>query len=760
MVRTHGMGDNSWLLIKHKDRYATKDDITLKDRSVLSRKTLEGIAKTSDNIYGATKRPAAKKTATKTPAKKTTAKKVKTAAKKTHPVQKKSKEINDETLKALLKKAKKQAIPSKLSPMLTTLVDKPFDREGWLYEIKWDGYRALAFMNKNTLELKSRNDKSFNEKFYVVYDALKALNLNAVIDGEIVVLNNKGVSDFGSLQNWRSEADGELIFYAFDILWYNGYSLMALPLYERKQVLKSVLQETDTIKISEAFDVPGVQFFNTAKKMGLEGIIAKKADSVYTHGDRNSDWLKIKSNKRQEVVIGGFTKNEGTSKTFSSLLVGVYRRNKLVYTGKIGTGFSDQLGKELMKQFKPLITSTPPFSAMPDVNKPSRFRPNPPHATATWLKPELICEVSFTEMTSDGVMRHPSFEGMRSDKKAKEVLLEKEKHTETVLKTSKKTPAKSTKKSAAKTWLNTKEKEVIKTVNGHELKFTNTNKIYWPESNITKGDMLEYYHQVAPYILPYLAHRPMSLNRHPDGIKGFSFYQKDVTGKVPGWVEKFPYKTEGEKKNFMVCTDEAGLLYMASLGCIEMNPWSSTVKAPDHPTWCLIDLDPGKKSTFEDVIETALMVKTVLDELKVPGYCKTSGSTGMHIYIPLNEKYTYEESKEFARIIATLVQQRLPGITSLERVVSKRKGKLYIDFLQNRPQATLAAPYSLRPKPGASVSMPLHWHEVKKGLKIADFTIANAIQRIKKEGDLFKPVLGKGIDMLRALKRAVALYEE
>lgn len=760
LVRTNGMGENSWLLIKHKDKYASKDDITKKDRSVLSRKTLEGVAKTSDNIYGETKRPAAKTAKKTAPDKKSAAiKKVikKETAKPTKAVQKKSSDPDSDALKAILSKTKKKSFPSSIKPMLTTLVDQPFDKEGWLYEIKWDGYRTLAFMNKGILELRSRNDKSFNEKFYAVYDALKALKLNAVIDGEIVVLNDKGASDFGALQNWRSEADGDLVFYAFDILWLNGYSLTMLSLEERKQVLSTVLPETDSIRISEAFDVKGTEFFDTVKAMGLEGIIAKKADSMYSAGDRNTDWLKIKSNKRQEVVIGGFTKNDGTSKPFSSLLVGVYKGKKLIYTGKIGTGFSDQLQKEMMAQFKPLITKSSPFASSPDINKPSRFRPDPPHATATWLKPELICEVSFTEMTSDGVMRHPSFEGMRMDKKAKDVVLEKEKTTRTIIgKKSGSAAAKNikpVKSKDRKTLLNPNEKTQVRTINGNELKFTNLDKIYWPDEKISKRDMLNYYYQVAPYMLPYLNKRPMSLNRHPDGIKGFSFYQKDVTGKAPDWIKLFPYKTEGVKKNFMVCADEASLLYMASLGCIEINPWSSTIDHPDYPDWCLIDLDPGKKSTFEQVIETAQMVKQVLDELKVPCYCKTSGSTGLHIYIPLNHKYTYEESKEFARLVAKLVQQKLPKITSLERTVAKRGGKLYIDFLQNRPQATLAAPYSLRPKPGATVSMPLHWHEVKKGLKMKDFTIKNAIARIRKEGDLFKPVLGKGINMAAILKR-------
>ena len=288
------------------------------------------------------------------------------------------------------------------------------------------------------------------------------------------------------------------------------------------------------------------------------------------------------------------------------------------------------------------------------------------------------------------------------------------------------------------------------------MKFTNLHKVYWPEEKIPKRDLINYYYQMAPFILPYLKNRPQSLNRFPDGIKGKSFYQKDVTGKVPDWMDTYLYHSEGDKtdKHFLITNNEATLLYVANLGAIEMNPWSSTVKKPDHPSFCIIDIDPDKNS-FEEVIEAALMTKKVLDDMNVPSYCKTSGSTGLHVYIPLGEKYTYEQSKEFARIIVTLVHQELPGFTTLERKLADRKGKMYLDFLQNRPQATIASVYSLRPKPGATVSMPLDWEEVKPGLKMSDFTIYNAVERVLEKGDLFKPVLGEGIDM----EKAIAMFE-
>jgi bifunctional non-homologous end joining protein LigD len=665
--------------------------------------------------------------------------------------------VKGKSVKKLISSAEKSPLPKRVKPMLATLVDKPFDDPDWTFEVKWDGYRAIAIMNAKSVELQSRNDKSFNEKFYPVYEALVKCNLHAVLDGEIVVINKTGNSDFGALQNWRSEADGELYYYIFDILWLEGYDLKPLPLVERRKILKTLKLPSDNLRISEGFEESGIQLFESVKKLGLEGIIAKRNSSIYHENDRTREWLKIKSHQRQEVVIGGYTINDGSSKLFSSLLVGVYKKGKLIYTGKIGTGFNEKIQKDLLKQFKPLIVKSAPFQSIPDINKPSRFRPDPPNARAIWLKPKLICEVSFTEMTSDGVMRHPSFEGMRVDKKPDSVVMEKE-ISEEKLRAHKKKPDQiniimATPTGKLKSLLNPSEETQVKKIKGHEIKFSNLSKIYWPKEKLTKRDLLNYYYQVAPFILPYLTGRPQSLNRFPNGINGESFYQKDVKGKVPEWMQTFAYHSEADarEKEFLVATDEASLLYMASLGCIEMNPWSSTIKKPDNPDWCIIDLDPDK-NPFDQVIETARVTHTFLESMKIDSFCKTSGSTGIHIYIPLGAKYTYEESKEFARSIVTIVQKEIPKFTSIERPTANRKGKVYLDFLQNRPQATLAAPYSVRPKAGATVSMPLYWEELKKGLKMQDFTLRNAIARINKQGDIFKPVLGKGIDMKKALK--------
>ncbi|HYE55680.1 MAG TPA: DNA ligase D, partial [Chitinophagaceae bacterium] len=495
----------------------------------------------------------------------------------------------------------------------------------------------------------------------------------------------------------------------------------------------------------------GKELFGLADKMGLEGVIAKKADSVYVPGLRSKHWLKIKTEKRQEAVIGGYTKNENTPKQFSALLLGLYENGQFNPIGVVGTGFNNRTQTEILQKLKPLIIRNCPFSRMPEFNKPSRFRPNPPKAAVTWVKPEVVVEISYRELTRDGELRHPSFKGLREDKNAHELVMEQPVSTGKLVKEEQQMMdrklVKAPGKKERKTLLNPKDETQVRNIGGHDIKFTNLSKIYWPKEKVTKRDMLNYYYQVAPYMLPYFKDRPQTLNRYPHGIEGESFYQKDVKGKVPDWIETFPYhsETDGRDKEFLVCSNEASLLYIASLGCIEINPWSSRTQKPDHPDWCIIDLDPDK-NPFDQVIQAAQVTKDVLDSIGVTSYCKTSGSTGLHIYIPLGAKYTYEESKEFGRGIVKLVNKELPSFTSIERLTEKRKGKLYLDFLQNRPQATVAGPYSLRPKPGAPISAPLHWDEVKKGLRIQDFNIFNMMDRVREMGDLFKGVLGKGIE--------------
>ncbi|MGZ3998475.1 MAG: DNA ligase D, partial [Flavisolibacter sp.] len=588
---------------------------------------------------------------------------------------------------------------------------------------------------------------------------------DALVDGEIVVVDEHGVPSFSDLQLWRSEADGQLLYYLFDILWIQGFSVMHLPLEERKLLLQSIIPaDSPHLRFSEIVKDNGEQAFEMAKQIHLEGVMAKKSGSVYTIGKRTKDWLKVKTEKRQELVIGGYTHNEGSNKLFSALLLGIIENGSFNFVTPVGTGFNKEMQQQIIDKLRPYETNKCPFSTVPEYNKPSRFRPNPPKATVTWVKPKLVAEISYREETNSGAIRQPSFKGLREDKKPTEVVREVPIDTSKIVKEHKlvkdniiKTPPKKERKSL----LNPKEETQTRIIGGNELRFSNLSKVFWPKEGYTKRDMINYYYQVALYMLPYMKNRPQTLNRHPHGIDGESFYQKDVKGKAPSWIETFPYFShrEQKEKEFLLCTNEASLLYIASLGCIEMNPWSSTAKTPDSPDWCIIDLDPDENS-FEQVIQAAKVTKEVLDAIEVPSWCKTSGSSGLHIYIPFGAKYSYEDSKEFGRKIAKIVHAELPAFTSIERKTAHRGGNMYIDFLQNRPQATVAAPYSLRPKPGATVSAPLHWEEVKKGLKLSQFTLANMPARVKKEGDLFKGVLGKGINLPKAIKKIESLFGE
>ncbi|MGZ3923040.1 MAG: DNA ligase D [Flavisolibacter sp.] len=671
----------------------------------------------------------------------------------------------NKTAKKILTKGKRSPMPKDVEPMLATLVTDPVTEDGWLYEMKWDGYRALAYMQDGKIDICSRNNKSFNEKFYPLMRTLEDWNIDALVDGEIVVVDEHGVPSFSDLQLWRSEADGQLLYYLFDILWIQGFSVMHLPLEERKLLLQSIIPaDSPHLRFSEIVKDNGEQAFEMAKQIHLEGVMAKKSGSVYTIGKRTKDWLKVKTEKRQELVIGGYTHNEGSNKLFSALLLGIIENGSFNFVTPVGTGFNKEMQQQIIDKLRPYETNKCPFSTVPEYNKPSRFRPNPPKATVTWVKPKLVAEISYREETNSGAIRQPSFKGLREDKKPTEVVREVPIDTSKIVKEHKlvkdniiKTPPKKERKSL----LNPKEETQTRIIGGNELRFSNLSKVFWPKEGYTKRDMINYYYQVALYMLPYMKNRPQTLNRHPHGIDGESFYQKDVKGKAPSWIETFPYFShrEQKEKEFLLCTNEASLLYIASLGCIEMNPWSSTARTPDSPDWCIIDLDPDENS-FEQVIQAAKVTKEVLDAIEVPSWCKTSGSSGLHIYIPFGAKYSYEDSKEFGRKIAKIVHAELPAFTSIERKTAHRGGNMYIDFLQNRPQATVAAPYSLRPKPGATVSAPLHWEEVKKGLKLSQFTLANMPARVKKEGDLFKGVLGKGINLQKAIKKIESLFGE
>jgi bifunctional non-homologous end joining protein LigD len=675
LVKIKGPEDNSWLLIKKKDQYAAEADVTKQDRSVISGKTVEAVDLPAIDFA----------------------------------------------------QAPKAKMPKNVKPMLATLTDESFDGDDWLFEIKWDGYRAISSWDGKTVRLYSRNGTNFVDKYPPVTEALSKLQHHVVLDGEIIAANEEGRSNFGWLQNYGTTPKGQLLYYAFDILWCDGHDLRDLPLIKRKKILKAVLPPGSSIRYSDHIVGHGKAFFATAEDQKLEGIMAKSCQSIYREGYRSKQWLKIKTHMRQEAVIGGFTEPRGSRSYIGALILGVYEDDKLIYVGHTGGGIPTKQLPILRQQLEKLERQTSPFA--------SKFKPNAP---VHWVQPKLVCEVNFSEWTDDGHMRQPIFLGVRQDKDAKDVRKELPK---AAAKVKKETP-----KSAA-------AKSPLKKSTTKKLSLSHLDKVFFPEAGYTKGDLVEYYQAVGPTMLPYLKDRPHSLLRQPNGIHGESFFQKDIT-KPPDWIKTAAIYSESNKKDihYFVCDTLDSLLYMVQLGCIEINPWNSTVKHLDRPDWCVIDLDPEDIS-FGEVVKVAKVVHQLCEELNVPSYPKTSGKTGIHIFIPLGAKYTYEQCKQLGEIMANMVHERVAKTTSLERSPKKRQKMIYLDFLQNRAGQTLAAPYSVRPTPEASVSTPLHWDEVNDKLDPRNFTIKNMAKRLDEVGDIWQPVLGQGIDIKQVLSK-------
>jgi len=703
LVKLHGKQENAWLLIKKNDKYASEEDILEKNKSVISKRSLEQLVEKSEKLTSKSEEKTTEKKAVK---------------KKSNP---------------------KADIAEFLKPMLASVSEKPFDDDEWIFENKYDGYRTIAVINPQQVDLFSRNELSFNANFKPIAEELKQIDHTVVLDGEIVVENDAGRADFQLLQNYMKTGIGNLKYYVFDLLNLDGNLITELSLLERKELLKILFNKYpfSNVSYSEHTVGDGIKQFEKAVKNKTEGIIAKRADSTYTINRRSTNWLKIKTANEEEAIIIGITEPRNSRKYFGALLLGQYDGKKLQYIGKCGSGFTESTLKDLYTKLKPLFTAKSPL----DEKIPIRDK-------IQWVNPKVVCQVKFSEWTQDQHLRHPVYLGIRIDKKAEEVFLSFPKDDSTQLNSDEMTITSENKKEKTE---NDYDLKVGKTV----LHLTNQNKVYFPKDGITKGDIIHYYNEVSELILPYLKDRPESMNRFPNGIDSPSFYQKDVdVDKIPKWLKTKKVFSESNNADidYLICNNKETLLYMANLGCIEMNPWNSTTKHIQNPDWLVIDLDPAGND-FAPVVTTALVVKEVLDELETECLCKTSGASGLHIYIPLGAKYDYDSIKILGELIAKEVQSRLPDITSIERSIKKRKNKLYIDFLQNRRGQTLAAPYSVRPKPGATVSTPLEWSEVNEKLHPSQFTIKNVLKRFEKKGDLWTPVLSKGADIKKIIHK-------
>lgn len=619
------------------------------------------------------------------------------------------------------KKYPKEIKPGKIvQPMLAGSAQEIFNDPQWIYELKWDGYRILAHISEKGVLLQSRNGINMNQKFPEIAKELEDVGHEAILDGEITVLDENGVSQFGELQNWP-DSRGTLRYYVFDMLYLNGHSMLDLPLLDRKSLVPDVIEGLRLTQFCDHIEGMGAALYKKAIEEGMEGVMAKAADSNYVPGARTEKWLKIKSVESEDALICGYTDSVGGGAAFGSLILGKREQDELKYIGNCGSGFSESYRTELLELFDTYRTDENPFV------KKLALKGRKPN----WMLPSLECEVNYSERTKKGLLRNPVFKRLRNAPNVPPI----KENTH---------PIKP--KTAA-----SGSREIIE-IDGLRVSITNIEKIYWPAMGYTKYDLIDYYLQIADTILPYLKDRPQSLHRHPNGILEESFYQKD-NENVPEWMQTVTIYSKSSERDidYLLCQNTASLIYMANLGCIEIHPWNSRTTDLDKPDYGIIDLDPPEGMDFKNVAEVALIVYKILSEIKIEGYCKTSGAKGLHIYLPMKNRYTYEEVRNFVKLICYLVQERTPKTTTMERRIKDREGKIYLDYLQNRKGHTIVSPFSVRPVPGAQVSTPLKWEELEAGILPSDFTIKNIWKRSNSIGDVFAPVLSTSIDMEKAL---------
>jgi bifunctional non-homologous end joining protein LigD len=610
-------------------------------------------------------------------------------------------------------------------PMLATL-SKEIPGEGWLFEIKWDGYRIVSRVAGGEAELRSRKWEEYSRRFPGVAAALPAAlrSPDCVVDGEVCALDEQGRPSFSAMQ--QGKPDTPIVYYVFDLLELDGEPLIELPFAERRARLEELLDKRNrTVRLSEAFD-DGEALAQVVGEQGLEGMMAKRVDSRYRPGERTRDWLKIKPGKqRQEFIVAGYTRGQGRrAGSFGSLVLAARKGGELVYAGNVGTGFTETEIERLLAKLRPLERPDSPFAVPP---KMPRVR----KGDVVWVEPRLVAEVEFVEWTHDERLRAPSYLGLREDKAPEEVRRE--------------APLADEVRKGSRT-----------------LKLSNLDKVFWPEERITKGDLLAYYRAIAPVLVPHLRDRPFTLKRYPNGIEEDFFFQKDAPKGMPEWIKTAPVQATSREQPRRTRTiqaplvnDELALLWMVNMGCIDLNAWYSRVDKPDRPDFVLFDLDPSPDVGFPEVIQVALLVRDALGALGLEGFPKTSGADGIHVLVPVERRHTYGETREFCEIVARALVRTHRGLVTTEWSKAKRRGVL-IDWNQNGEGKTIASVYSVRPRPGAPVSTPLRWEEVNEELDPRAFTMEAVLGRVERFGDLFEPVLSTRQRLDRAIRAAGA----
>lgn len=698
LVRMKGSKNkgNEWLLLKKKDTFAQPGwDPDQHAVSVLTGRTQEEIAK---GLPAAEPKAAVKRDLSK------------------------------------LRGARKADPPGWIEPMKAVIGTPPPKETGWIFEVKWDGVRALCFVEEGRVRMLSRNGNPIDRR----YPELSILPHHvqarqAVLDGEIAALDERGLPSFGMLQR-RMHVDDPasiaalsrstpVVLYVFDLIYLDGWNLCDVPLRERKRLLRELLNPGDLIRLSDDF-ADGGALYEAAKSQGLEGIVAKNPESCYV-SKRTSDWIKYKVTSQQEFVLCGYTLGE--RELFSALVVGLYEKDRLKWAGNVGTGFDRAMLRLIFDRMQPLKSNVRTVDPEPDLPK-----------GIIWLKPELVCEVKFSSWTHDNRLRAPVFLGLRDDIDPRDCVREGGVDTPV---------------SSRAELLPAGKDEVSLTIDGHKLKFTNLNKVYWPDEGYTKRDLLNYYDAVAPLLVPHLKDRPLSLKRYPNGIRQDYFFQKEVAPSFPKWL-----RTElADDINYVIGEDRATLLFLANLGCIDHNPYMSRVGSLENPDFLLIDLDP-QECEYAKIVEAACLLRRKLESLGLEGYPKTTGGDGMHIYVPLEPLYNYDQVRSFGELLSHIVTGERPELFTTPRAVAKRqKGRVYFDWMQVGQGKTISAPYSVRPYEGATVATPLAWREVNPRLTPQQFTMKNVLDRFDRVGDLFEAVLSKPQRLETALEKLPGL---
>ncbi|HEY1250080.1 MAG TPA: DNA ligase D [Thermoanaerobaculia bacterium] len=632
--------------------------------------------------------------------------------------------------------------------MLAESRDAAFTRPGWIWELKYDGFRLLVGRHAGAAELRLRHGGDATATFPEIARAAAALPYDGfVLDGEVVVLDANLRPRFGLLQKrallqrrtdiQRAAVELPATLFAFDLLGFEGFDLRPLPLLERKALLQRLLPRAGPIRFADHFEERGEDLLGAAGGLGLEGVVGKKADAPYREG-RSPNWVKVRLERTADLAVVGYTKPEGGRNGFGALHLAYAREGEhkgaggLVYCGRAGTGFTEKQLKDIHARLRARERATPACAG-----------PLPTGRGHAWVEPEIVVEVRYREWTDEGLLRHPVFLRLREDKKIEECVREEETVDEAPPPAAAVAPAAPVERAE------------------RTVPFSNLTKVFWPDEGYTKGDLLEYYRAISPWLLPHLRDRPIVMTRYPDGIAGKSFFQKDAPSFAPEWMRLERMWSEHAEReiDYFVCEDLESLLYVANLGSIPLHVWSSRVHSLERPDYCILDLDP-KGAPFTHVVQAARTIHDLCEEIGLPSFIKTSGATGLHVLLPLGGQCTYTESRTLGEILARVVEKELPETTTTARMLDSRGGRVYVDYLQNGHGKTIAGPFSARPVPGATCSAPLRWDEVGPRLDPKAFTLKSLPARMERLGeDPLAPLLALKPDLAGALTALAALAE-